>query len=193
MNRNRRIIFLLFINLGLAFLSIYILDMLQIIDYRQIINEVPFMREAPSPKIEDPYLLEKVELEKKWQTLDERVRNFDEEKKKLEEESRAIAIDKENVARDKANVQNMIDNFEKEKSEKESYDKRIDQVTVQYERMPPDDAVKILAKQDDMMVIDVLKRMDEHAQAAGQASPVSHLLSLMDPEQSARIQRKMLQ
>jgi hypothetical protein len=193
MNRNRRIIFLLFINLGLAFLAIYILDMLQIIDYREIINEVPFMREAPSAKIEDPYLLEKVELEKKWQTLDERVRNFEEDKKKLDEESRSIAIERENVARDKENVKNMIDNFEKEKNEKDSYDKRVDQVSIQLEQMPPESSVKILEKQDDLMIIDILKRMDAHAQAAGLPSPVSHLLSLMDPEQSARVQRKMLQ
>ncbi len=193
MNRNRRIIFLLFINLGLAFLSIYILDILQIIDYRQIINEVPFLRESPSAKIEDPYLLEKVELDKKWQTLDERIRNFEEEKKKLEEESRKIEIDKENVAKDKENVKNMIDNFQKDKNEKDSYDKRVDQVSIQLENMPPEDAVKILGKQDDMMIMDILKRMDARAQEAGRSSPVSHLLSLMDPDQSARIQRKMLQ
>jgi hypothetical protein len=59
--------------------------------------------------------------------------------------------------------------------------------------MPPEDAVKILSKQDDLMILDILKRMDARAQTAGHASPVSHLLSLMDPDQSARIQRKMLQ
>ena len=193
MNRNRRIIFLLFINLGQAFLSIYVLDMLQIIDYRQIIEQVPFLRETPTAKIEDPFLLEKVELDKKWQTLDERIRNFEEEKKNLEEQSRAIEIEKENVAKDKEDTKNMIDNFEKEKADKESYDKRVDQVAIQLENMPPEDSVKILGKQDDMMILDILKRMDARAAEAGRASPVSHLLSLMDPDQSARIQRKMLE
>ncbi len=193
MTRNRRILFLLFINLGLAFLAIYLLDLLQIIDYRQIINQVPFIRQTYAVKIEDPYLLEKVELEKKWQTLDERIRNFDEEKKKLEEESRKIAIDKENVAREKEDVKNMIDNFEKEKAEKESYDKRVDQVALQIENMPPQASVKILEKQDDLMIIDIFKRMDAHAQETGRKSQVPYLLSLMDPEQSARVQRKMLE
>jgi hypothetical protein len=44
-----------------------------------------------------------------------------------------------------------------------------------------------------MMILDILKRMDARAAEAGRASPVSHLLSLMDPDQSARIQRKMLE
>ena len=65
MNRNRRILFLLFINLGLAFLALYVLDMLQVIDYKQILSRVPFIRQVYAVKVEDPYLLEKAELEKK--------------------------------------------------------------------------------------------------------------------------------
>ncbi len=193
MNRNNRVLFLLLINLGLAFLSLYILDMLQIIDYKQILSSVPFIREAYAVKIEDPYLLEKLELEKKEQILDEKIRNFESDKKKLEEETRNILIEKENVAKERENTRNMIDNFEKEKAKKETYDVQVDQQAAWIEGMPPQNAVKILEKQDDMFIIDILKRMETRATETGRQSIVSYLLSLMDPEQSARIQRKMLE
>ena len=193
MNRNRRVLFLLFINLGLAFLSLYVLDLLQIIDYKQIISRVPFIRQAYTIKIEDPYLLEKYELQKKEEILDEKIRNFEKDKSKLEEETRKLAIEKENVAKDRENTRNMIDNFEKSKAERESYDRRVDEVAQQIESMPPTASVRILEKQDDMMIIDILKRMEARAAAAGQQSLVPLLLSRMDPEQSARIQRKMLE
>jgi len=191
MNRNRRIIFLLAINLGIAFLSLYILDVLEVIDYRQILSRVPFLRETYAARIEDPYLLEKVELEKKWQILDERTRNFEEEKKKLEDEARQIALERENLEKEKNNVKSMIENFEKMKSDRESYEKRVDNIASQIESMRPESAVKILEKQDDMLIIDIFKRIDAHAQSAGRQSIVPYLLSLMDSEQAARIQRKM--
>lgn len=193
MSRTRRMMILLFINLGLAFLSLYILDMLQIIDYKQILNRIPLIREAYSVKIEEPYLLEKAELEKKWQILDEKIRNYEQDKKKLESLERNIAIERENVEKEKQNTRNMIDTFEKAKAEREAYDKRVDAVAAQIESMPPQAAVKILEKQDDMMIIDILKRMESRAADIGRQSMVSFLLSLMDPEQSARVQRKMLE
>jgi flagellar protein FlbB len=184
---------LLFINIGLAFLSLYVLDMLQIIDYKQILNRVPFLKESYTVKIEDPYLLERSELEKKWQILDEKIRNYEQDKKKLEEMERNIALEKENVQKEKENNQNMIATFEKMKAEKESYDNRIDTVASQIENMPPKSAVAILGKQDDMMIIDILKKIDARANNNGRQSTSPYLLSLMDPEQSARIQRKMLE
>lgn len=193
MSRTRRMLILLFINIGLAFLSLYVLDMLQVIDYKQILNQVPFLRESYTVKIEDPYLLERSELDKKWQILDEKIRNYEQDKKKLEEMERNIAVEKENIQKEKENNQSMIDNFEKMKAEKESYDKRIDSVASQIENMPPKAAVNILAKQDDMMIIDILKRIDSRANDAGRQSTTPYLLSLMDPEQSARVQRKMLE
>lgn len=193
MNRGRKILFLLLINLGLVFVSLYVLDMFQIIDYKQLMSQIPFLKQAYRIKVEDPFLLERVELEKKWQILDERLRNYNEDKKKLEDEMRSNQIMLESIEKERENVQNMIDNFEKMKAEKASYDKRVDEIASQIEAMPPEAAVKILEKQDDMMVIDVFRRMNVRAADNSKATIVPYLLSLMDPEQSARIQRKMLE
>ncbi len=57
--------------------------------------------------------------------------------------------------------------------------------------MPPADAVKILAASDDQTVIDVLRAVEELAAKSGEASVVSYWLSLLPPDRSATIQRKM--
>jgi flagellar protein FlbB len=193
MSRNKRILFLLLINIGVIFISLYILDYLEVFDYKQIFTQIPLLKEEYTPRVEDPYLLEKLELEKKWQLLEEKIRGLQEEKKKIEEEMRNLQIEKQNVAIEKENVKNMISEFERAKSEKESYEKKIEELAIQIENTEPKAAVKMLEKQDDLLLIDLFRKMEERAKKAGRQSIVPYLLSLMDPEQAARIQRKMVE
>ncbi|MDR2519396.1 MAG: flagellar protein FlbB [Spirochaetaceae bacterium] len=58
--------------------------------------------------------------------------------------------------------------------------------------MPPQNAVGIMSQQDDQIVIDVLRKTEEIAQAEGSASIVSFWLSLMEPARAAELQRKMV-
>jgi seryl-tRNA synthetase len=193
MSRNKRILFLLLINIGVIFISLYILDYLEVFDYKQIFTQIPLLKEEYTPRVEDPYLLEKLELEKKWQLLEEKIRGLQEEKKKIEEEMRNLQIEKQNVAIEKENVKNMISEFERAKAEKESYEKKIEELAIQIENTEPKAAVKMLEKQDDLLLIDLFRKMEERAKKAGRQSIVPYLLSLMDPEQAARIQRKMVE
>jgi flagellar protein FlbB len=57
--------------------------------------------------------------------------------------------------------------------------------------MPPREAVAILAEMDDQDVIDILRKTEDNARAAGTNSIVSYWLSLMDPKRAAELQRKM--
>ena len=57
--------------------------------------------------------------------------------------------------------------------------------------MPPKNAVAILAEMDDQLVIDILRKTEENARAAGTTSIVAYWLSLMEPKRAAEIQRKM--
>jgi flagellar protein FlbB len=57
--------------------------------------------------------------------------------------------------------------------------------------MPPERAVAIMAAMDDQLLIDILRKTEEIAQAAGTSSIVSFWLSLMDPARVAELQRKM--
>ncbi|MCH5283691.1 MAG: flagellar protein FlbB [Treponema sp.] len=74
------------------------------------------------------------------------------------------------------------------------YDDRnvnIEQIAANLEGMPPRAAVAILVAMDDQIVIDVLRKVTERAEAAGTASMVAYWLSLMPAERAAVVQRKM--
>jgi flagellar protein FlbB len=65
------------------------------------------------------------------------------------------------------------------------------QIAQNLKGMPPKNAVAILVAMDDQMVIDVLRKVEEEAKAAGTTSMVAYWLSLMPPDRAAQIQRKM--
>ncbi len=74
------------------------------------------------------------------------------------------------------------------------YDDRevnIAQIATNLTSMQPKKAVDILIAMDDQDIIDVLRKVEEQAQAAKTASMVSYWLTLMPAERAAEIQRKM--
>lgn len=70
-------------------------------------------------------------------------------------------------------------------------DKNLDQSARQLNGMPPQNAVAIIAAMEDQEAIDVLRKVDEIAAAAGVASTVSYWMSLMEPARAAELLRKM--
>lgn len=193
MEESKKIFLLLLINLGLAFFLLYLLDMYQIVDYKQVLQKTPFLKNAYNVKIEDSFLLEKLELEKKWNYLDQQRLNLSNTMKELEKKELSLKEKEESLAKEKEAIENMIANFERMKEEKAAYDLRVDEIAAQIENMPPASAVKILEKQDDLMLVDIFRRMNARAEERGVNSIVPYLLSLLDPELSARVQRKMLE
>ena len=74
------------------------------------------------------------------------------------------------------------------------YDDRevnIEQISQNLQGMQPQKAVDILVAMDDQMIIDILRKTDELAKAAGTSSMGSYWLSLMKADRAAEIQRKM--
>ncbi len=191
MERSRRILFLLLINLGLAFVSLYILDFLQVIDYRQVISRVPFIKGKLTAKIEDPYLLEKVELEKKWEVLNEKIKNLENAQADLDQEKKKLELEKEEIENKRLEVENRISEWEKQKQDLNAYKERVQKIADRIVNMPPKESVAILAELDDLLIIDILQEIDRRSEAEGSQSLSPYLLSLMDKEQAARITRKM--
>jgi flagellar protein FlbB len=72
-----------------------------------------------------------------------------------------------------------------------SRERNIDQSARYLNGMPPQNAVAIIAAMDDQDAIDVMRKVEEIAQAEGGASIVSYWLSLLPPERAAELQRKM--
>jgi len=77
-------------------------------------------------------------------------------------------------------------------SDAELKDRTVERNAINLTNMPPQRAVGILAAMDDQDVIDVFRKTDELAEAAGNASIVPFWMSLMDPQRAAEISRKMV-
>jgi len=73
----------------------------------------------------------------------------------------------------------------------ENKDRNIEENARILNGMPPERAVGIMSAMDDQDVIDVLRKTEELARAAGSTSLVPYWLSLMDPKRAAELQRKM--
>ena len=71
-------------------------------------------------------------------------------------------------------------------------DRTVERNAINLTNMPPERAVGILSAMDDQDIIDVFRKTDELAEAAGNASIVPYWMSLMDPLRAAELSRKMV-
>ncbi len=120
-----------------------------------------------------------------------------EELEKRDQDSAELSRKNEQIAAELAEREKSLEEREKTFNNiQKQYDNKevnINQIAANLEGMPPKNAVAILIEMDDQMVIDVLRKVDERAAAAGTSSMVSYWLSLMPSANAATIQRKMAQ
>ena len=128
---------------------------------------------------------------KRLEALDIRTEELDKREadvKKSEDENTQIAqelTDKQTAQEEREKTFN---------NEVKKYDDRrvnIEQIVQNLVGMQPKNAVAILTQMDDQDIIDVLRRAEEDAAAAGTSSMVAYWLSLMPADRAAEIQRKM--
>ena len=120
---------------------------------------------------------------------------FHQELEKRESDTEILEKKNEQIAQELEDREKSLEEREKTfNNEKKKYDdkeRNIVQIAANLEGMQPRAAVEILNKMDDQLVIDVLRKVEERAQANNVASMVAYWLSLMEPERAATIQRKM--
>jgi flagellar protein FlbB len=127
-------------------------------------------------RLESMDLLES-EMKTRETALDSRQTNLEQMAAELEERQRMIEEREQSI--------------EARRAETESYDRNVDQISRFLSNMPPADAVNILNQTEDQYAIDIIRKTEEIAQAAGAASIVSYWFSLMEPARAAELQRKM--
>jgi len=118
------------------------------------------------------------ELEKQEQDIFNRRGQIEQMAQELEERQKALD-EREN-------------SFNALLSDAEIKDRTVERNAINLTSMPPERAVGILAAMDDQDVIDVLRKTDELAQAAGTSSIVPYWLSLLDSQRAAELSRKMV-
>ncbi|MDR2477322.1 MAG: flagellar protein FlbB [Treponema sp.] len=130
-------------------------------------------------------------LKVRLEALDLRKMEMDTQQRQIE--SRYAEI--EQMAQDVEERQKSLDEREfllkAQADDAEDKDRNVEQLARYLNGMPPERAVGIISATDDQLVIDLLRKTEEIAQAEGTASIVSYWLSLMEPQRAAELQRKM--
>ncbi|MDK2818201.1 MAG: hypothetical protein KFW21_01990 [Spirochaetota bacterium] len=187
-----KVAMLLLINIAIAGSMLYFLDYMRVINYSSIVSQITKQKISAPIRVEDILLLEKEELNKKWELLT--IKEVE-----LSNQDQTIIASNLSLETEKTKLQDEREAFLNEqvlvkiqKEEANTYDLKIADVATQISGMPPQTAAELLNLQEDLQVVDVFKKMDELAIANGQASTVPFLLTLLDREKAARVQTFML-
>ncbi|MDR2434307.1 MAG: flagellar protein FlbB [Treponema sp.] len=121
--------------------------------------------------------LRNMEMDTRQRDMDARYGEIEQMAQELEERQKALD-ERENSLRAQA-------------ADAENKERNVEQNARYLNGMQPELAVGIITAMDDQDAVDVLRKTEEIAQAAGTASIVSYWFSLMDPQRAAELQRKM--
>ena len=187
-----KVFLLLLLNILIAGLSLYTLNYMHIIDYRIILQKNVLSMKI-TPRVEDPLLLEREELAKKWELLDLRNIQISNIEVTLQTSNTLLQQDQDALAQEREAFQNQLALVAAETEASNAYDVRITEVATQIAGMPPQNAAEILNLQDDLQVVETFRKMNEISVANGQASTVPYLLTLLNRAKAARVQALMLE
>lgn len=192
MNTWSKISILLVVNLSLAFGILYLLDYMQVINYHDLIKTIFRTDAKNTKKIEDPFLLEKEELNKKWELLSIKEEEIKKQSDQLENKQLSLETEHTKIQNEREAFLNEQVLVKIKEEELTSYDLKIRNVASQIIGMPPNQAAEILNLEDDLQVVDIFKSMNQISEENGVASTVPFLLTLIEREKAARIQTLML-
>ena len=192
-----KVTLLLLLIVVLLFGGLLWLDFLNLIEAKDYLSPVTRLF-GVTPRtafedLDDPALLDRERLMKQVEALSLRQDELDRQQDSLDlRESELGQMAEDLVEREAALT-------DKEKSLNDAlkaYDNRkanIEQNARYLAGMPPAEAVAIMLEMSDLDVVDLLRTSERLSREAGEASLVAFWLSLMPPERSAVIQRKMAQ
>ena len=147
------------------------------------------LEEEGEGKVEDIYLLEKEELEKKRKNLELREELLEVKEVSLKEVQKGYEglMLQLKVKSDQLDVRE--ERLRAIENEKEDRDRNIKDIASKIGSMRPGKAIERLEGLDLLLVIDIFRQMDKDAELEGRVSIVSFLLSEMDKEKAQEIIR----
>jgi flagellar protein FlbB len=140
---------------------------------------------------ESPVLFDEERMAKRLEALQTRSEELDSREAEIGKQNTEVQQKAQQLDDRSASLDDREKSFNEKAKEYENRKANVEQNAVYLTSMPPAKAVEILKDMDDQMVIDILRAVEEKAAATGENSIVSYWLSLMPPDRSAAIQRKM--
>ncbi|MBN2324919.1 MAG: hypothetical protein JXQ30_14410 [Spirochaetes bacterium] len=190
-----KIFFLLLLLIAIVLGGMYWFDHLGLLDYRRVIG--PLSRYLPSfmqrgeTEDGDPLLMEREILLKQGEVLKAKEGTIEQQSVMLEQKELELKETEAKLAEETKRLEEEKKVLSERLNEYDNYSENIDTQALYFVSMPPKAAVERLSGLDDLLVIDILRRIDRNAEEEGRQSVVPYYLSLMDPDRAAVIQRKM--
>jgi flagellar protein FlbB len=171
-------------------------DYLNVIDAKAVLSPLSRFigREARTqPKTEaDEYInLDAERLAIRLEALNLQKLEVETYKRELDDMRGEIVQQAQEIQEQQKAVEEQANSLRAQAADADNRDRNIEVIARNLNGMPPERAVGIMADMDDQDVIDVLRKTEAIAQAAGTSSIVSYWLSLMEPARAAELQRKM--
>ena len=190
-----RILGLLVLIILLAGLGLLWLDILGLVDARQLalplLKSVGFTPTDRQINAEDPLLLDRERLIKREDALALYKEDLSLKETDLTKQNEEV-LQKQNSLAEREKAQDDRENsFNQIKKQADDRKANLVQNSAYLNSMPPAKAVPILLQMDDQDLIDLFRVTEEAAKAAGTASIVSAWISGMPPQRAAILQRKM--
>jgi len=191
-----RIILLLLLIVALVVGGIVWFDYIGLIDAKAVLGPlyrtlgVP-ARTGASIGAAAPALLEEERMAKRLESLQDRADELDQREAEITKQDAQVQQKVQELDDRSKALDDRENSFNAKVKEYENRKVNVDQNAQYLTGMPPAKAVGILVAMDDQTVIDIFRAVEEQARAAGQASLVALWLSMMPPDRSAAIQRKM--
>ena len=203
-----RIVVLIFLILILAGCGILWFDYLNVIDARNVLSPVfnvlqnapligrfiPTTDRVTQPALRDDGVLN-LDFERfaiRLEALELRDSELDRQEQDIQNRRNLIEQMAQELEERQRSMDERENSFNALLSDAEIRDRTVERNAINLTNMPPQRAVGILAEMDDQYVIDVFRKTDELAEAAGNASIVPFWLSLMDPQRAANLSRRMV-
>jgi flagellar protein FlbB len=190
-----KIIYLIILVIFILIVGFLWLDYIGFINLAKMTG-IYYKEEAPSvleAKDDEPSLIEREEFEKEKQKLLERIEELDKREMQIIENEKAIEAKKEKLDEIKSGLDLEKKKLENEKRRYSGYKRNVMDLAQKIESMRPEEAVEIMVKWEEPLIIDVLRQMDTNAEEEGRASITSYLISLMPREKASRIMYLMTQ
>jgi hypothetical protein len=158
----------------------------------------PFLASKESQSVlyagdDEPSLMKLEEFEKEKDKLKERIADLDRREAMLGENEKRQLSDKDKIEEMRKGIELEKKRLNDEKNKNNGYKKNVADLAGKIQSMLPAEAVQIMVKWDDPLIIDVLRQIDENALAEGSQSVSSYLISLMPKDKASRVMYLMTQ
>lgn len=189
---------LLYLGVLILFLvaaGMFWLDYIGLIDIERMLYKV-YKREAvmvTAAKDDEPSLVAKEEFEKEKDKLKERVEDLDKREALISESEKKLEKEREKIDDIRKGIDLEKKRLEDEKKKFSGYQRNVKDLAQKITSIRPEEAVEIMVKWEEPLIVDVLRQIDFDAQEAGKMSISSYLISLMPRDKASRIMYLMTQ